>query len=149
MTSSYLFEPYAEVYNLFISSFNYVIYCSQPSINKKSFCLASVVVIQSLSHIWFFATPWTAGRQATCPSPSPRICLNSSIGSMMPFNHLILCYPFLLLPSVLPSIRMSQLFLSDGQSIGASASASVLPMNIQDWFHLGLTGLIFLLSKGL
>ena len=65
-------------------------------------------------------------------------------------NYLILCHPFLLLPSVFPSIRLlSWLFTSGGQSIGASASASVLPMNIQSWFHLVLTGLISLLSKGL
>ena len=44
---------------------------------------------------------------------------------------------------------MNQFFTSDGQSIGASASASVLPMNIQDWFPFGLTGWIYLLSKGL
>ena len=65
-------------------------------------------------------------------------------------NHLIFCHPLLLLPSIFPSIRyflMSQLFTSGGQSIGASAS--VLPMNIQGWFPLGLTGLISLLSKGL
>ena len=74
-----------------------------------------------------------------------------SIESVMPSNHLILCHP-LVLPSIFPSIRvfpMSQLFASDGQSIGASASASVLPMNIQDWFPLGLTDWISLLSKGL
>ena len=47
------------------------------------------------------------------------------------------------------SFPVSQLFISGGQSIGASASASVLPMNIQDWFPLGLNGLIFLQSKGL
>ena len=73
-----------------------------------------------------------------------------SIESVMPSNHLILCYP--LLPSIFPSIKvfpMSQLFASDGQSIGASASASVLPMNIQDWFPLGLTDWISLQSKGL
>ena len=62
----------------------------------------------------------------------------------MPFNHLILCCPLLLLPSVSPSIRvwflMSWLVTSGGQSIGASASASVLSVNIQDWFPLGLTG---------
>ena len=61
---------------------------------------------------------------------------------MMPSNYLILCLPLLLLPSILPSIRafqMSQLFTSGGQSIGVSASASVLPKNIQDWFPLGLT----------
>ena len=71
----------------------------------------------------------------------------------MPSNHLIFCHP-LLLPSIFPSIRvfsMSQLFASGDQSIGASASASasVLPMNIQDSFPLGLTGLISLQSKGL
>ena len=75
-----------------------------------------------------------------------------SIESMMPSNHLILCHPFLLLPSIFSSIRvftMSWLFTSGGQSIGASASASVLPMSIQGWFPLGLTGLISLLSKEL
>ena len=74
-----------------------------------------------------------------------------SIELVMPSNHLILCH---LLSSCLPSFpasgsfQMSQSFASGGQSIGASASASVLPMNNQDWFPLGLTGLIFLQSKG-
>ena len=75
-----------------------------------------------------------------------------SIESVMPSNHLILCHPLLLLPSIFPTSRSfltSQLFASGGQSIGASASASVLPMNIQGWFPLRLTGLISLLSKGL
>ena len=58
----------------------------------------------------------------------------------MPCNHLILCHPLILLPSIFPSI---------GKSIGALASASVLPMNIQGWFPLGGTGWISLLSKGL
>ena len=69
----------------------------------------------------------------------------------MPSNHLILCRT-LLLPSIFPSIGsfpLSWLFTSGGQSIGASASASVLLMNIQGWFLLGLTGFISLLSKGL
>ena len=63
-----------------------------------------------------------------------------------------ICHPLLLLPSIFPSIRiflMSQLFALGGQSIGALASASVLPMNIQDWFPLGSTDLICLQSKGL
>ena len=75
-----------------------------------------------------------------------------SIESAMPSNHLILCHPLFLLPSIVPSIRVfprSQLFPSGGQSIGVSASASVLPMNIQDWFPLGKTGWISLQSKGL
>ena len=72
----------------------------------------------------------------------------------MPSNHLILCCPLLLLPSVFPfpasgSFPMSQFFPSGGQSTGASVSASVLPINIQDWFPLGLTGLISLQSKEL
>ena len=75
-----------------------------------------------------------------------------SIKSVMPSNHLVLCHP---LPSCLQcfpasgSFPMSQLFTSGGQSIGVSASASVLPMNIQDQFPLGLPGLISLQSRGL
>ena len=77
-----------------------------------------------------------------------------SIKSVMPSDHLILCVPF---PSYLQSFPasgsflMSRLFTSGGQRIGASASASasVLPMNIQGWFPLELTGLISLQSKGL
>ena len=62
--------------------------------------------------------------------------------SVMPSNHLILCRSLLLLPSIFPSIRVfssDRLFASDDQSIGASASTSVRPVNIQDWFPLGLT----------
>ena len=68
---------------------------------------------------------------------------------MTPSNHCNLCHPLLLLPSIIPNIsvfKMSQLFASGGQDIGASASASVLPMNIQGWITLGLTGLISLSS---
>ena len=75
-----------------------------------------------------------------------------SFESVMPSNCLILCRPLLLPPSIFPSIRafqMSQFFASGGQNIGALASASLLPMNIQDGFPLGLTSLISLQSKGL
>ena len=68
------------------------------------------------------------------------------IGDTIPLSH-PLSSP-LLLPSIFPSIRVFS-NASGGQSIGPSASASVLPMNIQDWFPLGWTGLISLLSKGL
>ena len=71
--------------------------------------------------------------------------------SVMLSNHPILCCP-LLLPSIFPSIKgfsKSQFLTSGGQSIGTSASASALPMNIQGWSPLGLTGLISLLSKAL
>ena len=75
-----------------------------------------------------------------------------SIGSVMPSNHIILFRPLLLLPSIFPasgSFPMSQFFTSGGQSIGASALASVFPMNIQDWFPLGLPVLISLQSTEL
>ena len=71
---------------------------------------------------------------------------------VMPFSHLILCRPLLLLPSIPPSIRVfsnESTLSSGGQSIGVSASASVLPMNIQDWSPLGWTDWISLQSKGL
>ena len=75
-----------------------------------------------------------------------------SIELMMPSSHLIVCHPFSSCPQSFPasgSFPMSPLFASGGQSIGASAAGSVLPMNIQDWFPLGLTGLLSLQSKGL
>ena len=103
--------------------------------------------------VQIFATLWTAAWQA---SLSFTISLNLlkfvSIDSMMPSNHFILCHHLFFLLSILPasgSFPVSELFTSGGQSIGASASASVLPMNIQAWFPLGLIGLISLLSKGL
>ena len=109
--------------------------------------------VQSLSRVWLFATPWIAARQASLSITNSRSSLSlTSIESVMPSSHLILCWPLLLLPSIFPSFRV---FSSEsalrfcGQSIGVSASASILPTNIQGWFPLGLTGLIFLLSKGL
>ena len=87
-----------------------------------------------------------------CPSPSRRVCSNSPLIQW--------CHPTISSSTVLfscclqsfpasGSFPMSQLFASSSQSIGASASASVLPMNIQGWFPLGLTGLISFQSKGL
>ena len=96
--------------------------------------------------------PWTTAFQASLSITNSWSLLKlMSIELVMPSNHLILSWPLLLLPSIFPSIRvfpMSQFFASSGQSIGASASASVLPMNIQGWFSSGLIGLI-LQSKGL
>ena len=92
------------------------------------------VVIQSLSHVRFFATPWTAARQASLSfTISWSLLKLLSIESVMPSNHLILCPPLFLFQSfpVSGSFLMSQLFASVGQSIGTSASDSVLPVNIQ------------------
>ena len=93
--------------------------------------------IQSLSHVQLFATPWTAACQASLSITNFQNLLKlMSIESVMPSNHLILCHhPLLLLPSVFSasgSFPMSQFFMSGGQSIGVSASTSVLPMNTQD-----------------
>jgi len=108
--------------------------------------------VQSLSHLWLFATPWTTACQASLSFTNSQSLLKLiSIESVMPSNHLILYCPFLLPPSIFLSIRVfsNQFFASGGQSIRVSASASVLPMNIQDWFPLGRTGWISLQSKGL
>ena len=101
--------------------------------------------VQLLSRVQLFVTPWTAACQPPCPSPTPHSLLKlMSIESVMLSNHLILCCPLLLCLQSFPasgSFPMSQLFSSGSQSIGASASASVLPINIQsrfllDWFVL-------------
>ena len=88
-----------------------------------------------------------------CPSPTPGACSNSCpsrwwchptiSSSVVPFSFRLQSFP------ASESFQMSQFFASGGQSIGVSASASVLPMNIQYWFPLRLTGLIALQSKGL
>ena len=112
-----------------------------------------VVVLQLLSNVRLFATPWTAAHQAVLSINNSRsLFILMSMELVMPFNHLIFCHPLLLLPSIFANNRVfptSQLFASGSQSVGVSALASVLPMNIQDWFPLGLTGLISLQSKGL
>ena len=88
-----------------------------------------------------------------CPSPTPGACSNSCplsrwchpaiSSSVIPFSSCLQSFP------ASGSFQMSHFFASGGQNIGVSASASVLPMNIQDWFPLGLTGWISLLPKGL
>ena len=117
-----------------------------------TFNIFNIIQFSSLSCVRLFATPWTAACQASLSiTNSWSLFKLMSIKSVILSNHLILCHPLVLLPS-LPasgSFPMSQFFISDGQSTGASASASVLPMNIKDWFPLGLTYLISLLSKGL
>ena len=106
--------------------------------------------VQSLSHVRLFATPWTASCQVSLSiTNSQSLPKLMSIQSVMPSNHLILCHPLLLPPSIFPSIRVfsnESVLHMRCQSIGASVS--VLPINIQGWFPLGLTGLI-LQSKGL
>ena len=109
--------------------------------------------VQLLSHVWLFLTPWITACQASLCITNSGVQLNSCPSSQW-------CHPAIS-SSVIPSsscpqsfpasrsFPMSQLFASGGQSIGVSASASVLPMNIQDWFPLEWTGWISLQSKGL
>ena len=95
----------------------------------------------------FFATPWTAARQASLSITNFWSLLNET---HEPSNHLILCHPSCLQSfPTLGSFPRSQFLASGGQSIGVSASASVLPMNTQDCSPLGLTGCISLQSKKL
>ena len=107
--------------------------------------------VQSLSHIWLFATPWTAALQASLSTANSWSLLKlmsiesvmhpTISSSVMPFSSYLQSFP------ASGSFPMSQFFTSGGPSIGALASASVLPVNIQDWFPLGLTDLISLQSK--
>ena len=123
-----------------------------PSSPLASLAGLMFVVVQSLNHVWLFATPWTAACQLPWPSPSPGACSNSCplswwchptiSSSIAPFSSCLQSFP------ESGSSLMSWLFESGGQRTGASASAIVLPMNIQGSFPLGLTGLISLLSKG-
>ena len=113
-----------------------------------------IFVVQSPSRVQLFGTPWTVARQASLSLIiSQSLPKFMSFESTMPSDHLVPCHLCLLVPSVFPSIRgllpVSWLFTSGSQSIRASASATVLPMNIQSWFPLGITGLISLPSKGL
>ena len=111
-----------------------------------------VIVVQSLNHVRPFANPRTIACQSSLSFTIPR--------SLLKFMYIVSMIPSTISSSVIPvsfclqscpvsgSFSMSQLFASGGQSIGASASTSVFPTNIQGWFPLGLTGLI-LQSRGL
>ena len=109
--------------------------------------------VQSLSHVQLFATHESQHTRLPCPSSTPGVHPNSCASSQ--WCHPAISssvVPFSSCPQYLPapgSFPMSQHFTWCGQSIGVSASASVLPMNTQDWSPLGLTGWISLQSKGL
>ena len=117
----------------------------------RCYCLYGVV--QSLSHVQLFTNPWPAARQAslsfTISQSLLKLMSNESVtpstisSSVVPFSSCLQSF------AASGSFPMSWFFASGGQSIGASASASVLPVNIQDLFPLGWTGWISLQSKGL
>ena len=109
--------------------------------------------VQSLSRVRLFATPWTAACQASLSITNSRSLFKLMfIASVMPSDNLILCCPFLLLPSIVASIRVfsnESLLRIRWPKYWSFSLASVLPMNIQYRFPLGLTGLIALQTKGL
>ena len=114
--------------------------------------ILTISSVQLLSHVWLFANLCTAATRPPCPSPTPEVYSNSCPSSWWCHPTISSCCPLLLLPSIFPSIRVfsnESFFPSGSQSIGVSASALVLPMNIQDWFPLGWTGWISLQSKEL
>ena len=119
-----------------------------PSGNSASSHPLQFSSVQSLSRVWLFATPWIAARQASLSITNSSSSLRlTSIESVMPSSHLILCCPLLLLPPIPPNIKsfpMSQLFTWGGQSTGVSASASFLPKKSQGWSPSEWTGWISL-----
>ena len=122
------------------------------SIMHHNWCRYHLMLLFSRSVVSHSATPWTAALHASLSFTTSQSLLKlNSVDSVMPSNHLILCTHFSSHPQSFPGSRSfpkSGHFASDSQSIGDSASASVLPLNIQGWFPLGLTGLIPLLYKG-
>ena len=134
--------------------------------NQNYFCSNLIklisVMLMVLFKWWLFScsvifnSMWLNGLQHArlpCPSLSPRVC--SNFHPLSQWSHTVISSsvtPFSSCPQSFPasgSFPMSQLFASGGQSIGVSASVSVLPVNIQDWFPLGWTGWISLQSKRL
>ena len=121
------------------------------SVPGKPYLTYQFSSVQSLSRVRLFATPWIAAHQASLSiTDSQSIFKLMSIESVMSSSHVILSViPYSSCPQSFPasgSFPVSQLFKGGGQSIGVSASASVLPMNIQDWFPLGWTSWISLQS---
>ena len=114
-----------------------------PTPQCLSFHMDRNTVVQLLNYILLFVTSWIAAHQAFLSfTISWSLLKLMSIKLVMPSNHLILCRPLLLPSKSFPgskSLPVSFLFPSRGQSIGDSASASVLSMNSQGWFSLGLT----------
>ena len=126
------------------------------NIQKTKIMTSSPISSVQFSCSVVFNSLWPHGLQYVrlpCPSPTPETCSNSCpssrwchptiSSSVVPFSSRLQYFP------ASGSVPVNQFFASGGQSIGVSASASVLPMNIQDWFSLGLTGLMPLQSKGL
>ena len=122
--------------------------CLVPCLEASMCSISVVITVQSLSRIWLLETPWTAACQASLSftiswsllkpgaCPLSQWCHPTISPSVIPFSSCLQSFP------VWGSFPMSHLSASRGQSIRASSSASVPPMNIQHWFPLGMTALI-------
>ena len=155
-------QLYLKILNEFFKNFHWVEHLEMANsihsgmyLKKKQIQVRSVVVAAVVQLLSCVQLLWPHGLQHSrppCPSLSPRVgsnlcplsqwCHPTIASSVISFSPCLQSFP------ASGSFPVSQLFESGGQTIGASALASVLPMNIQDWFPLGLTGLI-LQSKGL
>ena len=147
-----IFPEYIYIYTMYHISVCYIYtYLCTHTIYAVKANDSMVVVVQLLSLVQLFVIPWTAACQPLFPSPRacPNSCPSSQwchptiSSSVVPLSSCLQSFP------ASESLPMSQFFVLGGQSIGASASASVLPMNIQDLFPLGLTSLISLQSRRL
>ena len=113
---------------------------------QERYWVLFIGVIQSLSHVQLFAIHGLQCARSPCPSPSSRVCSHSCplgwwwhstiSSSVVPFSSCLQSF------STSGSFPLTHIFKSGGQSTGVSASAPVLPMDIQGWFPLGLTGLL-------
>ena len=138
------------VNHLNICVFSHSLSISVPTVSENVF---NSVQFSSVAQLCLTVTPWIATCQASLPSPTPRAysiscplswwCHPTISSSVVPFSFCLQSFP------ASGSFPMNQFFASGGQSIGVSASALILPMNIQDWFPLGLTGWISLQFRGL
>ena len=134
------------------ASFHFFLVLHDTKICMLSRHLFQFSSVHSLSHVQLFAIPW--GDEPGLPVHCQLLGLLKLISfkSVMPSNYLILCHALLRLPSIFPRIRVfsnESVLCIRWSNMGASTSASVLPMNIQGWFPLGWTGLISLQSRGL
>ena len=149
MVPCFCFFPYQELHD-----YNHWSWRTIYLVNHFKSPQFTSVQFSSVAHVWFFETPWTSARRAPCPSPTPRLKL-MSIKSIKMVCHQSISFSVVPCSSRLQpfpasgSFQMSQYFTSGGRSTGVSASTSVLPMNIKDWFPLGWTSWISSKSKGL
>ena len=117
---------------------------------RHELAFKDIAIVQTLSRVWLFATPWAAAHQGSLPTVSQSWLKLMSIESMMPSNHLILCHPLLLLPSVFPSIRIFSKELAYCIRWPRYWNFNISPSNEYSGFiSLVLTGLISLQSKEL